>query len=126
MADNLGAALVNLRIALVEPLAALRQPLHREMSGIALELRRVRQTVEVPAIEADLADLGLGFFHEFQVVRVPVFRPVGDHARELDALAFLLFGAGSQPDDREKRDENRERNESPTHSDSIITCSAAF
>ena len=87
MADDLDAALVDVAVALLEPAAALGQALNREMGGIAVELRRVRQAPEVPAVEADLADLGLGVFDEFQVIGVAVFRPVGDQAREFERAA---------------------------------------
>jgi hypothetical protein len=85
MTDDFGAALVNLRIAFREPMAAFVESLHREVGWIALVLRCVSKAVEMAAVEADLADFGAGILDELQIVRVAILGPVSDHARELRA-----------------------------------------
>jgi len=54
----------------------------------------VGQSVKVAAVEADLADFRPGFFDELQIIHVPVFRPVGDQARELELAQDGLDAKG--------------------------------
>src|SRR5205814_647088 len=70
------AALVDRRVAVLEPLPALLQPPYREVRGVTAVLRRVREAVEVAAVKTDLADVGLRVFDEREVIVVCVLGPV--------------------------------------------------
>ena len=47
------------------------------------------------AVEADLRDFGLCFFDEPQIVRMTVFRPVGDQTGEFQPSAVVRPRAGA-------------------------------
>ena len=104
VADDLDTAAMQLGVEILEPAAAFGPPLHGEVSGIALALGRVGEAPEMPAVEADLHDLGLGIIDERKVSRVGVLGPVGDQPRKFDArrLGRCPYGASEGEGDRER------------------------
>ena len=103
--DDLDVALVQVLVEVLEPVAALAQPLHRKLGGIALAERRRRQAIEMGAVPADLDDLRFGILDKAHVPRLAIPGEMGDHAFELDPFRRVGTHAQRKEQQADYRDE---------------------
>ena len=98
MANDLDVFLVQLRVEIRKPVAALVDAANGEVGGIALVLGRVGEAPEMAAVETDLHALWFRIIDKLEIARIAVIDPVRDHAAKLEARRRLRVGGGGGDD----------------------------
>ena len=96
MADDEHIELVQISIALPEPVTVFLEANFRKMAGIALSMLSVAEAPVMRAVKANLCQLRPRFLYEGQVGGVIVIRPVGNHGGEFQWPLWSALAGGEQ------------------------------